>query len=207
MSDAHHWNEVYARRDVEALSWFEAAPGLSADLIATHAKPGAAVDVGAGASRLVDHLLAQGFAPITVLDLASAGLAVSRARLGARAAAVEWVIGDVTAWAPPHDYGLWHDRAVFHFLTDPVDRAAYCAVLDRALAPGGTAIIATFADDGPSTCSGLAVARYAPEALAAEIEAHVPGRFRPIAALRHLHLTPTGREQRFQFSVFRAGER
>lgn len=192
MIDPNHWDTVYKTRDVDALSWFEAAPGLSAKLIAAHAAPGAAVDVGAGASRLVDHLLDAGFAPVTALDLSSEGLAVSRNRLGARAQAVDWAVGDVTDWSPHHRYSLWHDRAVFHFLTEADDVAAYINVMDQALDKGGIAIIATFAEDGPEACSGLAVRRYAPDALAATLEAQ-----------RHLHVTPAGRAQRFQFSVFR----
>lgn len=203
MTDRGHWNGIYADKADDSLSWFEAAPGLSAALIAAHVRPCAAVDVGAGASRLVDHLLDTGFAPITALDISAEGLAVARARLGPRAAAVDWVVGDVTAWAPPRRYGLWHDRAVFHFLTEPGLRAAYARALDAATAPGAVAIIATFAEDGPETCSGLTVQRYAPAALAAEIETQLPGVFRPVESRRHLHVTPAGREQRFQFSVFR----
>jgi hypothetical protein len=161
------------------------------------------VDVGAGASRLVDHLLDAGFAPITALDISAEGLAVSRARLGDWAAAVDFVVGDVTAWQPPRRHVLWHDRAVFHFLTDPAARAAYARVLDAATAAGSTAIIATFADDGPQTCSGLPVQRYAPNALAAELDIHLPGLFAPVEHRRHTHVTPAGRAQRFQFSVFR----
>ncbi len=203
MSGAIHWNAVYATKPDETLSWYEAAPGLSAELIAAHARPGAAVDVGAGASRLVDHLLDTGFAPITALDISAEGLAVSQARLGALVSAVDWVVCGATGWAPPRRHGLWHDRAVFHFLTDPAAREAYARVLDAATAPGATAIIATFAEDGPEKCSGLPVQRYAPADLAAEIEAHLPGVFTPVESRRHLHVTPAGREQRFQFSVLR----
>jgi SAM-dependent methyltransferase len=202
MTDATHWDSVYAGRDPEALSWFEAMPGLSAELIAAHAPPGAAVDVGAGASRVVDHLLEAGFGPVTAVDLSNEGLDVSRKRLGARADEVEWAVGDVTDWWPKHGYALWHDRAVFHFLTDEEDVGAYLAVLDHAVAPGGVAIIATFAEDGPEKCSGLPVQRYSPEDLAAMIEAHLPGQFTPVESRRHVHVTPAGREQRFQFSVF-----
>lgn len=205
MADRAHWNHVYAQKADDSLSWFEAEPGLSAALIAAHVRPCAAVDVGAGASRLADHLLGAGFSPVTLLDISPEGLAVTRARLGTRATEVDWEVGDVTDWVPPRRYGLWHDRAVFHFLTDPADRAAYARVLDAATAPGAVAIIATFAEDGPETCSGLPVRRYAPEALAGELEAHLPGVFTPVESRRHLHVTPAGRQQRFQFSVFRKG--
>lgn len=202
MIDAGFWDKIYTEKNEAALSWFEAGPGLSGELIAAHAAPGAAVDVGAGASRLVDHLLEVGFSPVTVLDLSAEALAVSRARLGARASEVDWAVGDITDWWPKHPYTLWHDRAVFHFLTDEEDVGAYLKVMDHALAPGGIAIIATFAEDGPETCSGLPVQRYAPEDLAAVIEAHLPGVFAPVESRRHLHVTPAGVEQRYQFSVF-----
>jgi len=203
MADRAYWDDVYADKADDSLSWFEAAPGVSAELVAAHLAPCAAVDVGAGASRFVDYLLEERFAPVTALDISEEGLAVSRARLGDRAAVVDWVVDDITAWTPPRRYGLWHDRAVFHFLTDPGDRAAYMRVLDVATAPDAVAIIATFAEDGPEKCSGLPVQRYAPAALAAEIEVHLPGVFAPVEHRRHLHVTPAGREQRFQFSVFR----
>lgn len=203
MSDAAHWDTVYASKDVEALSWFEAGPELSADLIEAHAAPGAAVDVGAGASRLVDYLLDAGYGPVTAIDLSAEGLAVSRARLGARAEMVDWETGDITDWWPKHPYQLWHDRAVLHFLTDEEDIGAYLAVMDHAVAQDGIAILGTFAEDGPEKCSGLPVRRYAPEALAATVEAHLPGKFASVENRRHLHVTPAGAEQRFQFSVFR----
>lgn len=203
MTDPDHWDRIYAARDEDALTWFEAEPGLSAELIAAHASPGAAVDVGAGTSRLVEHLLGAGFAPVTALDLSDGGLAIARARLGARAGEVDWAVGDVTDWWPKHPYALWHDRAVLHFLTDEEDIGAYLKVLDHALAPGGTAIIGTFAEDGPQTCSGLAVRRYAPDDLAAVIEAHLPGVFALVESRRHTHVSPAGNPQRFQFSVFR----
>ncbi|HCQ63759.1 MAG TPA: SAM-dependent methyltransferase [Rhodobacteraceae bacterium] len=203
MTDRAHWNRVYADKADDSLSWFEAAPGLSAALIEDHVRACAAVDVRAGASRLVDHLLDKGFAPVTAVDSSAEGLAVTRARLGPRAAAVDWVVGDVTAWTPPRRSRLWHDRAVLRFLTDPGARAAYARGRDAATAPGAVAIIATFAEDGPETCSGLPVRRYAPAELAAEIEAHLPGVCTPVESRRHLHVTPAGSAQRFQFPVLR----
>jgi SAM-dependent methyltransferase len=199
-----HWDAVYAARAPEALTWFEEVPEVSLALIRRYAAPDAGViDVGGGASHLPDALLAEGFDALTVLDLSAAALAVSTARLGAAASRVRWVAGDVTRWTPDRAYGLWHDRAVFHFLTDPADQAAYIDAMRRALAPGGHAIIATFAEDGPGMCSNLPVQRYAPEALAARIEATAPGDFTPVAAQRHVHVTPMAREQAFQVSVFR----
>jgi SAM-dependent methyltransferase len=201
-----HWDTVYGARDESALTWFEAVPKKSLDLIAAFAPDGAEViDIGAGASRLVDGLLADPrIGRVVVLDLSEAALEVSRRRLGPEAAAkFAWVTGDVTEQAdlPPVD--IWHDRAAFHFLTDPDRQAAYLQALVKALRPGGHAILATFADDGPETCSGLPVQRYAPETLADRLKALAPDALRPVQAERHVHVTPKGNRQAFQTSVFR----
>lgn len=160
------------------------------------------LDAGGGASRLVDALLARGFADVTVLDVSPAALALSRARLGAAAARVTWITADLTGWTPPRRYALWHDRAVFHFLTEDAQQASYLTALRMGVAPGGAAIIAGFAPDGPERCSGLPVRRWAPEGLAARVGAPF--------ALEHAetetHLTPTGREQRFAWAVLRRSE-
>lgn len=201
---AKHWDKVYGAHHEEALTWFEAEPALSRGLVTGHARPGdPVIDVGGGASRLVDALLAAGYGPLTVLDLSGAALRTSRERIGARAAEVTWLAADVTRWRPEAHHALWHDRAVFHFLADPEDRAAYLAAMDAALKPGGVAVIATFAEDGPETCSGLPVTRYSPHMLAAEIGRLMPGRFQPAESRRHIHVTPKGKRQSFQVSVFR----
>ena len=197
-----HWAGVYAGRDEDRLTWFEARPAPSLTLIKRHAPPPASViDIGAGASRLVDALLERGYADITLLDLSEAALAASRERLGADAARVTWQVADITLWTPERRFDLWHDRAVFHFLTEEAERAAYIRALDAALAPGGHAVIATFAPDGPETCSGLPVRRYAPTTLADEIGRHTSGSFALIDSLDHMHRTPIGRTQSFQYSV------
>jgi len=200
-----HWDEVYGAREEAALTWFEEAPALSLDLIAEHATPeDAVIDIGGGASRLVDGLIAQGYAHVTCLDLSEAALAASRDRLGEAAGRVTWIAGDVTDWQPePGAYALWHDRAAFHFLTDPAARAAYAARMARALRPGGHAVLMTFAEDGPERCSGLPVQHYSPASLAAEIDLHAAGAFVPVSAHTHLHRTPKGAEQAFQVSVLR----
>ena len=201
MTDRAHWDAVYGAREEEALTWFQAEPEPSLSLIRTHAPAGEpVVDVGGGASRLVDVLVAEGRA-VTVLDLSAEALDVSRARLGAAAGRVTWVVGDVTRWVPERTFGVWHDRAVFHFLTEPADRAGYFAALDRALAPDGVAVVMTFAPDGPETCSNLPVIRYSPESLVAEAEQRRPGAFRLRHAERFVHLTPKGNEQPFQISI------
>ena len=198
-----HWNGVYGARSEDELTWFEATPVLSLELVREHLHPGEPfIDIGAGASCLVDVLLEEGFGPVTVLDLSGAALAVSRQRLGARGDDVAWIEADITTWEPERAYAVWHDRAVFHFLTAVDDRAGYARALSDALRPGGIAIIATFADDGPEMCSGLPVVRYAPEALAQELDRLLPGQFDMIDARRHLHITPKGNRQSFQYSVF-----
>jgi SAM-dependent methyltransferase len=196
-----HWETVYATKAENEVSWFQDNPAPSLEAIAlTGATPASAIiDVGGGASRLVDHLLALGFVDVTVLDLSAAALDTAKARLGTRAAKARWIVADVTAWQPPASYDIWHDRAAFHFLTDANDRAAYVACLKRALKPGGHAIIATFALDGPERCSGLPVMRYDAESLGRAL-----GReFRLLQTRRHEHATPWGSRQVFQFSVFR----
>lgn len=194
-----HWETVYGTRMEDAVSWFQEAPTVSMDLIARVAAPGSAViDVGGGASRLVDRLVAAGYG-MTVLDIADAALAQARARMGDAAQSVDWIVADVTDWRPPRQFDVWHDRAVFHFLVDPADRRAYVAAASEAIPEGGHAIIGTFAPDGPERCSGLPVRRYDPEALGAEFG---PG-FERAEDLRHDHVTPSGAIQRFQFTVLR----
>lgn len=205
---AAHWEQVYAARSDTALTWHQDVPRPSLDIITAHVSPGAAViDVGGGTSRLVDALLDHGLGPVTVLDLSASALATSQARLGARARAVTWITADITNWAPTGRYALWHDRAVFHFLTDEDDRAAYLQRMDAALTQGGTAVLSTFADDGPERCSNLPVVRYAPETLAQTLDHHLPGRFTLTEARRHTHVTPKGNTQSFQTSIFRRRSR
>ena len=198
-----HWERVYLTKGENEVSWFQDNAAASLELIElAGATPGAAViDIGGGASRLVDDLLARGFERVTVLDLSEAALSTARTRLGEAAAKVEWVAADVTLWEPRHGYDVWHDRAAFHFLTEPADRAAYVDRLRRSLRPGGHAIIATFAPDGPERCSGLSVMRYDAESL----RRILGGEFALIDHRRHEHVTPWGAMQRFQFSVFRFG--
>lgn len=202
-SDKAHWDAVYAARDEDALTWFEATPDLSLQMIHAYLMPADAIlDVGGGTCRLVDALLADGYGDVTVLDLSDAALAISRDRLGARAASVHWIAADITTWHPDRQVTLWHDRAVFHFLTTREDRAAYVAAMRAAVKPGGYAIISSFALDGPETCSNLPVQRYAAETLAATLEALAPGQFRLVESRPHVHVTPKGNQQSFQISVF-----
>lgn len=194
-----HWQTVYTTKDDAAVSWFQDRPQPSLGLITRGGLPMDAriVDVGAGASRLVDALLDAGYSALTVLDIAPAALDTARARLGDRGGAVTWVAADITAWTPPAPFDVWHDRAVFHFLTEAADRAAYRATLHAGVRPGGRVVIGTFAPDGPQKCSGLPVMRYSPDALAAELG----DGFRLVDSLSEAHTTPGGAVQHFQFSV------
>lgn len=196
-----HWQNVYTKKAENEVSWFQESPTLSIELIMqVGATPGSAIiDIGGGASRLVDDLIGKGFGDVTVLDISEASLQLARSRLGNRAARAEWIVADVTTWEPPRTYDIWHDRAALHFLTEENDRAAYVKRLKQALRVGGHAIIATFALDGPERCSGLPVVRYDPGSLGRILG---PA-FRLTDQRRHRHATPWGTEQSFQFSVFR----
>lgn len=198
--DPNRWEGVYQAKPEAETSWFEDRPQVSLDLIAATGigADAAIVDVGAGASRLVDCLLEQGFHRITVLDLSETALAKARARLP-EAASVEWVAGNVLNWRPSWHFDVWHDRAAFHFLTETADQDTYLQVMDRALLPGGHAIIGTFALDGPDRCSGLSVARYD----AARLSERLGKSYRLVQSLTHDHTTPWGSVQRFHFGLFR----
>ncbi|TGD65232.1 class I SAM-dependent methyltransferase [Tabrizicola sp. WMC-M-20] len=198
--DQNRWEGVYQAKEEAETSWFEDRPQVSLDLIAASGvgTDAAIVDVGAGASRLVDCLLEQGFHRITVLDLSETALTRARARLPA-AAPAEWVVANVLDWHPSRRFDLWHDRAAFHFLTDAADQDAYLRVMDRALLPGGHAIIGTFALDGPDKCSGLPVARYD----AALLSERLGARYTLVQSLIHDHTTPGGSVQRFHFGLLR----
>ena len=195
---AQHWNDVYTRKDDTEVSWYEPEAKVSLDLIARCGATQQAriIDVGGGASRLVDGLLALGHTNVSVLDIAEAALAKARERLGDQAARVTWITSDVTAFASDAPYDVWHDRAVFHFLRGDEDKRAYVEVLKRALAEGGHILIGTFALDGPERCSGLEVARYDAEGIAAVLG---PA-FKLVDSLAHVHTTPSGNVQRFTFA-------
>jgi cyclopropane fatty-acyl-phospholipid synthase-like methyltransferase len=202
MSDlTNHWNSVYATRRVHEVSWYQIRPDTSLHLIAGLGiqADDAIIDIGGGASSLVDHLLDQGFGKLTVLDISDSALNAVKERLGARAATVRWLTGDITRMQPPGPFQLWHDRAVFHFLTTEDERRAYLAALSVALPQGSHAIMATFAEDGPERCSNLPVCRYSPELLAAELGPD----FALVESLRETHVTPAQGEQKFIYCCFR----
>ena len=199
MSDRHaHWEGVYRAKAADEVSWFQPHAASSLRLIQDSGVGPEAriIDVGGGASVLVDDLIDAGYRHLTVLDLAESALATSRARLGVRAGSVEWIAGDILeADLPAGHYDVWHDRAVFHFLTEPADRARYVAQVLRSVKPGGHVIVAAFGPGGPLQCSGLDVVRYSPDTLHAAFGT-------PFRLLRHeseIHHTPAGREQEFVY--------
>jgi SAM-dependent methyltransferase len=196
-----HWETVYEKRSPEEVSWHQDTPDSSLQLI-EHAGVGtdaAILDVGGGASRLVDHLIERGFTDVTVLDVSERALRHAKERLGEAAEDVGWIRADVTRASLDHHYDVWHDRAVFHFLTDAEDRRRYRALLHGAVPPGGHVIVASFALDGPERCSGLPVVRYSPESMRAELG---PG-LELVETWDEDHRTPAGKLQRFVFCRFR----
>lgn len=197
----NRWDDVYRQRDPSELSWYQAEPAVSLELIeALGVQPGeAVVDVGGGASPLAGRLLERGFGDVTVLDVAETGLAAGRSRVGDLAERATWIAEDVLSWHPDRRYDLWHDRAAFHFLVDPDDRRGYLATLERTLSPDGAVVIAAFAPDGPDRCSGLPVARYDATGLAAVLG---PG-FEFVEERREEHRTPRGAVQPFTWAAFR----
>ena len=200
MDPQSHWEEVYRGKGERETSWFREHLDTSLALIEGLALDRATpvIDVGGGRSTLVDDLLARGYTDLSVLDLSESALAQARERLGAAGATVAWHVADVVdAALPDAHYGLWHDRAVFHFLVDDAARAAYVAQAARSVRPGGYAIIATFAPDGPEKCSGLPVRRHA----AAELAADFAPAFRLVNQAREVHRTPWDSTQAFEYAV------
>ena len=205
MERREHWDRIYRRSAPTDLSWYQPEPTISLELIRRVAPDLDApiIDVGGGASTLVDGLLDAGYRDVTVLDLSGAALAVAHERLGARAASVHWIEADVLA-APlaPSAYAVWHDRAVFHFLTDARDRPAYVEAAHAAVRCGGFVIVASFAPDGPARCSGLPVVRYSADSMHSQFGAG----FRLLDSVRDEHHTPSGRVQAFTYCLCRVDE-
>jgi ubiquinone/menaquinone biosynthesis C-methylase UbiE len=209
MDREEHWDRVYGAKPATDLTWY--APHLERSIAMIRAGADASdeiIDVGGGTSTLVDDLLALGFTKVSVLDVSSTALAVAKDRLGDRAGAVTWIIGDVTTVDLPMEaYDTWHDRAVFHFLTRPADRRAYVDLAARSLKAGGQAILATFSLEGPTRCSGLDVVRYSAQTLSRELG--------PAFALKQetyeSHRTSSGAEQKLLYCLFKrtkdAGQR
>ena len=200
MNRKEHWQHVYQTKGPTDVSWFQSQPTLSLRLIASAGleKYQGIIDVGGGASVLVDCLLGAGFQRVAVLDISADALKHTKQRLGARAGAVEWFEADVTEFMPPRRFDLWHDRAVFHFLTDRADRQKYVQTLQRTLASDGHVVIATFAIGGPTRCSGLDVCRYDPTGICAELGAG----FELREQVDEMHVTPWNTGQKFSWFRF-----
>jgi SAM-dependent methyltransferase len=202
MTNKFHWEGVYLQKSASEVSWYQPHLKQSLELITEAKVPltAAIVDVGGGASTLVDDLLARGFRNITVIDLAAAALAQSQERLGDRAKWVRWLEGDATSeLLATASVDLWHDRAVFHFLTEEPRRKAYVEQLGRCVRPDGFVLMSTFAPDGPERCSGLPVARYSPD----EIVAALGPAFEKVAEAREQHTSPWGSGQSFSYALCR----
>lgn len=202
MQSKKHWENVYSTKAATEVSWFQEHAALSLRLIreAGIASSASIIDVGGGASTLVDDLWANGYQHLTVLDLSGSALAAARIRLGSKAGRVEWVEGDILqADLPNHGYDVWHDRAVFHFLTGEAERHAYVSRVLQAVKPGGLVIVATFAEDGPTRCSGLPVMRYSP----GELHSEFGDPFVLLGHERESHHTPGGNEQKFVYCFCR----
>ena len=200
MEPREHWRHVYATKGPNEVSWFQGSPAPSLDALDRFgAGPDMSlVDVGAGASSLADVLLDRGWTDVTLLDISEPALEATRLRLGPPADRVSWQVADIREWRPGRAFDVWHDRAVFHFLTEAADRSAYKRTLLDGTHPGSHVILATFAPDGPATCSGLPVQRYDAAALADQLGAE----FERIDDWRQTHVTPWGSEQRFQWCLF-----
>lgn len=197
-----HWEHIYETKASTQVSWYQEHARYSLQFIQKTGvqKTGHIIDIGGGASTLVDDLITAGFQNISVLDVSARALQLARQRLGARAASVEWIEADITqAHLPAQAYDLWHDRAVFHFLTRAADRQRYVETVRHAVRPGGHVIVATFAPDGPDHCSGLEVVRYSPESLHDEFGEG----FELKDSTREAHHTPFGAEQKFIYCYCR----
>ncbi|WP_341924162.1 class I SAM-dependent methyltransferase [Nocardioides psychrotolerans] len=197
--DARHWDTVFATRSADEVSWFEANHAHSVSLL--REQPGSVIDVGAGAGTLVDELLADGRTDVTLLDISHEALALTRERLGTGEQRVGYVVSDLLAWEPSRTFDAWHDRAVFHFLTDPADQASYVDLAASAVSPGGLMVLAAFGPDGPTACSGLPTARHS----AAGLGALFAPAFTVTGAQTRVHRTPGGADQQFTWVVMRLG--
>jgi ubiquinone/menaquinone biosynthesis C-methylase UbiE len=204
MNAKMHWEHIYETKAPTQVSWYQEHARFSLQYIRKTGiqKTDAIIDVGGGASTLVDDLVADGYQQISVLDVSAAALQLARRRLGTLAVGVNWIQADITqADLPEHAYDLWHDRAVFHFLTQAIDRQRYIDTVRHAVRVGGHIILATFAPDGPEHCSGLDVVRYSPESLHHEFGSD----FEVVDSTRETHHTPFGTEQKFIYCYCRMG--
>jgi len=205
MGEQEHWEAVHGQKAADQVSWYRPHPERSLVLIdgARLSKAAAVIDVGGGASTLVDDLLERGYSDLTVLDISSTAISAARERLGPRAGAVSWIVADITRFEiPEHRYDFWHDRAVFHFLREGETRRRYVAAVRRGLKPGGHIVVATFGPAGPGRCSGLEVMRYSAD----ELHAQFGRTFQKLSSFTEVHRTPSGAEQEFVYCYCKLAE-
>jgi len=200
ISRRQHWEQVYRERDIREVSWYQARPEVPLELIRLASCPHDAplIDIGGGASTLVDCLLQEGYTDLSVLDIAEQALLAAQQRLGRQAEKVAWIQADITEYAPQRKYRLWHDRAVFHFLTGHSEREAYIEALREGLQVGGHLVIGAFTLDGPSMCSGLPVRRYS----AGLLNQTLGKEFELLGSREEEHRTPAGKTQKFCFHLY-----
>jgi trans-aconitate methyltransferase len=201
MDKKAHWEDVYRKKKVDEVSWYQPQPGLSLHMIAAAKldRDAAIIDVGGGASRLIDNLVIQGYTNLSVLDISGESLTCAKERVGPAGQNVQWIESDITVFNPSQKFHFWHDRAVFHFLTDPGERTRYLEVMNKSLASGAYVLIATFAPDGPEKCSGLPVQRYSHESL----QQTLGPAYKIVAHEQETHSTPSGGQQKFIYALFR----
>ena len=195
-----HWGDVYQDKSSSDLSWYQKEPTLSLELIRSTnaASNDAIIDVGAGTSVLVDYLKKEHYTNLTVLDISENAITIAKKRLGKSAKSINWIVCDITKFDVFQKFSLWHDRALFHFLTDSSDRGIYVKALINAVRPEGHLIIATFAIGGPKKCSGLEIVQYDSEKMIAELGDN----FKLVEERKEVHITPANKEQKFNFFLF-----
>ena len=201
MDKTEHWENVYQTKSSAEVSWYEPNPKQSLDLIVGAAGEcrGRVIDIGGGQSFLVDRLLDAGFAQVAVLDISPTAIEATKARLGERSSQVEWIVADITHRDSLGEFDIWHDRAVFHFITAPEERRHYVELLKRSLPIGGHFVVGTFAKSGPEKCSGLSICQYD----AATMQAELGSSFLPVNDCEYLHTTPSSKSQQFFFGVYK----
>ncbi len=201
MDRTEHWENVYRTKKATEVSWYEADPIMSLDLImeVVESPHGHIIDIGGGQSFLVDRLVEAGFVDLTVLDVSQTAITATKSRIGRNASSITWIVSDITTATLPGFYDVWHDRAVFHFLTDPNDQQRYIDLLMASLRPHGHFIVGTFAKEGPTQCSGLAIKQYDH----ADMTHLLGNAFEPVRSLSYRHITPSGKPQEFYFGIFK----
>ena len=196
-----HWEKIYTEKQASEVSWTQEVPETSLSFINSFNlnKSAAIIDIGGGDSKLVDHLLKEGFVNITVLDISEASLEKAKKRLGNKAEKVKWVVADINDYKPQQRYDVWHDRAAFHFLTTKKQVAHYLSLTEQSLSKNGYITIATFSENGPEKCSGLPVKQYSETSLSTQLNKH----FQKIKCINEDHVTPFKTKQNFLFCSFR----